>query len=61
MTGENLHVKPVRACDPRGRSEWLKDLYDLFVPVREEAKAYTEDQIHAAIDEAVTAVRRSRG
>ena len=39
---------------------WLDELYGLFAPVREEAKAYSEDEIDTAIDEAVRAVRRSR-
>lgn len=40
-------------------SPWLKDLYDYFGPVRKEAerKGYSEDEINAAIDRAVAAVR----
>ena len=51
-----LHVRPV-AVQPSNRSTWLKDLYDLFQPVRDEARGYTEEEINAAIDEAVKAVR----
>jgi hypothetical protein len=39
-------------------SAWLKELYDLLAPVREEASRYSEAAINAAIDEAVAAVRR---
>jgi len=37
----------------------LKELYHYFAPVREEAiaKGYTEEEINAAIDEAVRASR----
>ena len=39
------------------RSGWLQDLYEQFAPVRQEAEQYSEDEINAAIDAAVTAVR----
>lgn len=44
-------------------SLWLKELYDYFAPVREEAieRGYTGDEINDAINEAVAAVRRERG
>ena len=38
-------------------SPWLKDLYDLFAPVRESAAEYTEEAINEIIDQAVRAVR----
>ncbi len=60
VSGDELRIKPIRDEPRRGRSDWLKDLYDLFAPAREEARAYTEDEINAAIDEAVAASRRSR-
>lgn len=55
-----------RASDsPSGKeahlgSPWLKELYDLFAPVRQEAVAaeMSEAEINAAIDAAVRAVRR---
>ncbi len=45
--------------NPDRGSSWLRELYDYFAPVREEAleKGYTEEEINAAIDEAVRAVR----
>ena len=60
VDGDELRVRPVRARTAGAGSPWLKELYDLFAPVREEAKAYTEEEINAAIDEAVKAVRQSR-
>ena len=35
----------------------MKNLYDYFRPVREEARLYSEDEIDQAIDEAVTGAR----
>src|SRR3954447_18792746 len=54
-----LRIVPVRATRARG-SAWLRDLYEQFAPVREEAAAYTEDEINAAIDDALNAVRSNR-
>jgi hypothetical protein len=44
-------------------SGWLKELYDYFAPVRHEAgaKGYSDEEINAAIDEAVRAVRQQHG
>ena len=58
-----LTITPVRSGEstptPEG-SPWLRDLYELFAPVREEAQAYSEVEIDAAIDAAVKAVRSKR-
>lgn len=58
MQGE-LRIKPVKAVETVGGSPWLKELYDYFAPVREEAKkkGYTEKEINDTIDAAVKAVR----
>lgn len=50
-----LRIKPLHVRDDRRGSPWLRDLYNYFAPVREEAiaKSYTEEEINAAIDEAV--------
>ena len=60
VSGDELRITPVRNGRHAASSTWLEELYDLFAPVREEAKAYSEEEINAAIDEAVKAVRRSR-
>jgi hypothetical protein len=41
-------------------SSWLRELYGQFAPVREEAKAFSEEEIDAAIDDAIEAVRSGR-
>jgi hypothetical protein len=41
-------------------SSWLRDAYDAFASIREElAEKYSEDEIDATIDQAVTAVRQT--
>jgi AbrB family looped-hinge helix DNA binding protein len=56
-----LRLRPVRVEVNEG-SRWLKELYDYFAPVRQEAieKGYTEDEINQWIDEAVAEVRARR-
>ena len=58
QTAEGMLIKPLRVSDGSKGSAWLKELYDLYAPVRREAESMTEDEINAVIDEAVAAVRR---
>ena len=55
-----LRIRPVRV-EAKG-SPWVRELYEYFAPVRQEAidKGYTEEEINAAIDEAVKASRAER-
>ena len=55
-----LRIKPVRVAETGEGSPWLKELYDLFAPVREEAKDLSEQEIDTAIDQALSAVRKKR-
>jgi AbrB family looped-hinge helix DNA binding protein len=57
LSGGELRISPVRTSGHAPRSGWLKDLYEQFAPVRQEAEQYSEDEINAAIDAAVAAVR----
>lgn len=52
-----LRVRPVRVTESTVGSPWVKELYDLYAPVREEAAKCTEAEVDAAIDEAVKSVR----
>ena len=58
-----LRIKPVKAVDIVGGSPWIKELYELFEPVRKEAieKDYTEEKINTAIEKAVVAIRTKHG
>lgn len=57
MQGE-LRIKPVQISQSGKGSAWLKELYDMFEPVRKEAEKYSSEEINQAIDQAVKAVRR---
>ena len=57
-----LHIRPIRQTSGAVGAAWLKQAYDLFAPVREEAIAakLTEEEIDAAIDAAIVAARSQR-
>lgn len=50
-----LRIKPLHVREAGTGSLWVRNLYNHFAPVREEAiaKGYTEEEVNAAIDEAV--------
>lgn len=52
-----LEVETVKSGPPSSGSQWAKDLYDLYAPVRKSLEGYTEEEINDAIDEAVRADR----
>jgi bifunctional DNA-binding transcriptional regulator/antitoxin component of YhaV-PrlF toxin-antitoxin module len=52
-----LRIKPVRVTEQAGY-DWVKELYDLFAPVRTQARDQSEEDINAAIDDAVHAVHK---
>jgi AbrB family looped-hinge helix DNA binding protein len=52
-----LRLKPLHARQTAGGSPWMKELYDLFAPVRGEALQFRGEEIDEAIDAAVKAVR----
>jgi AbrB family looped-hinge helix DNA binding protein len=58
VTLENgkLEIEPVRVRSKIG-SPWLKEMYELFAPVREALKDVPEEEINKAIDDAVREVR----
>ena len=55
-----LRIRPVRIAD-QSNSDWVKDLYDLFAPVRVQTNNHSEKQVNDTIDEAVQAVRKAHG
>lgn len=59
LFGGALHIKPVRVTEIDEGSPMLKELYEYFAPARQEVreKGYIEEEIDAAIDQAVKAVR----
>ena len=58
LEGGKLRIKKVQVSEPTTGSPWLRELYERFAPVREEAQQYREEEINDAIAAAVNAVRR---
>jgi AbrB family looped-hinge helix DNA binding protein len=52
-----LEIEPVRTAPREQGSPWLKELYDLFAPVRQSLEGYSEQEIDDAIDAALKEVR----
>ncbi len=60
LVDDELRIRPVEVRRRAAGSPWLKELYDLFAPVREEAKQFGESEVDDAIGQAIRAVRRKR-
>jgi AbrB family looped-hinge helix DNA binding protein len=56
LEGNTLTVAPVDVRKREG-SPWLKELYDMFEPVRDALKDVPEEEINKWIDEAIAEVR----
>ncbi len=52
-----LRLRPVHVAVSKESSDWLKQLYERFAPVRAEAENMSEEEIDMAIMQAVRAVR----
>jgi AbrB family looped-hinge helix DNA binding protein len=62
LVGNELHIRPVKIEESKSSgSAWARELYEMFAPIREEAKGRTEEEVNADIDEAIKAVRSERG
>lgn len=59
LVGGELRLKPVQISTKKN-SEWARELYELFAPVRAETAKHSGKQVDADIDKAVAAVRRKR-
>jgi AbrB family looped-hinge helix DNA binding protein len=57
LTEGELRLRPVHLTESKESSDWLKQLYERFAPMREEAKDIGEEEIDTAIAQAVKAVR----
>ena len=57
VSGE-LRIKPVQVRESAQGSPWLKELYQRFAPVREEAARFSVEEVDADIDRAVAKVRK---
>ncbi len=52
-----LRLRPVHVAESKESSDWLKQLYERFAPVRAEAESMSEEEIDLAIMQAIRAVR----
>ena len=50
-------IPPTRLAQTATDTPWLKELYDLFAPVRKEAQKHSEEEINRVIGQAVAAAR----
>lgn len=59
LEGQELRIRPVEVRETGQGSPWLREVYALFAPTREEIikAGYTEDEVNAIIDEAIAEVR----
>jgi AbrB family looped-hinge helix DNA binding protein len=55
-----LRLKPVRLSGEDEGSPWLQAAFEAFAEVRGQTEKFSEEEIDAAIRDAVSAVRRSR-
>lgn len=59
LAEDRIEIRPVVAR-PAAGSDWARELYRLFAPVRDEAAGRTEKEIDRDIDQAVAEVRTAR-
>ena len=55
---DELRLRPSPLTQTVNGSPWFKELYEAFAPVREEAAKYSNEEINAAIEQAVDSVRK---
>jgi hypothetical protein len=60
MKEGELRIKPVVVSERAQGSPWLNEAYDAFADVRRHLEQYSEEEINAAIDDAVVAVRAKK-
>jgi AbrB family looped-hinge helix DNA binding protein len=59
LAGDHVEIRPVVAR-PAAGSEWARELYELFAPVRQQAEGLTEEEIDRDIEEAISETRAAR-
>jgi bifunctional DNA-binding transcriptional regulator/antitoxin component of YhaV-PrlF toxin-antitoxin module len=54
-----LHVKPVKVASERRGSPWLRELYELYAPTRQDIRdrGISDEEVNADIDTAIAEVR----
>ncbi len=57
LVNGKLEIQPVKVAPKEKGSPWARELYELFAPVRESLEGRSEEEIDAAVGEAVEEVR----
>lgn len=62
LDDRGLHITQVQVVETGAGSPWLRELYDMFAPVREEIleRGISEEEVNADIDAAIAEVRREQ-
>ena len=62
LIGRELHLKTARAVAESNQSDWYRQLYEKFAPIREgyEKSGLTEDEINNEIDAAISDARTAQ-
>jgi AbrB family looped-hinge helix DNA binding protein len=60
VAGDKLEVEPVKVASKAKESPWARELYQTFGPVRESLKGHSEEDVNAAIDEALREARAKK-
>ena len=60
VAGDKLEVEPVKVASKTKGSPWARELYRMFAPVRESLKGHSEEDVNAAIDEALREARAKK-
>lgn len=62
LDDRGLHISPVQVAEAGAGSPWLRELYEMYAPVREEilALGLSEEEVNAEIDAAIAEVRQEQ-
>jgi AbrB family looped-hinge helix DNA binding protein len=60
IDGDELRIRPTGLTYEDVGSPWLKELYDLFAPMREALSDLPDEEVNELIDQAVREVREQR-
>lgn len=58
LEGGEIRISPLRLSKPAEDASWIKELYEIFAPVRSDLDKYSDEEVDQAIQQALTAVRR---
>ncbi len=60
LEDDRLELTPVRVSEKQPSPAWIRDLYDLYAPVRESLEGESQREVNKAIGAAVRGARSRR-